>query len=228
MVHVVKDYDERKNEFLDTAMGLFLSQGYEQTSVAAIIDAVGVSKGAFYHYFRTKEDLLDQLSARASSQAMKSIEDVLADGSLNAVERLNAIFARTNAYKAQNRELIMTMLQVYYSDNNLILRNRLQEQNIRLMAPIITGILKEGIAEGRMNLDYPDEAGAFILRIGTNLVEGIARFIPVDESDDAGAEAVLRHLEMYNQAVERIIGAAPGSLHLVDESIVTVITGRSF
>ncbi|MFW5802045.1 MAG: TetR/AcrR family transcriptional regulator [Spirochaeta sp.] len=225
-MYVAKDYDDRKNEFLDTALGLFMSRGYEQTSVAAIIEAVGVSKGAFYHYFKTKEDLLDQLSARASSQAMQAIEDVLADPGLNAVERLNAVFARTNAYKAQNRELILTILQVFYGNENLVLRNKLQEQNIQLMTPVIAGILEQGIAEGRMHLDYPRETAAFILRIGSNLVEGLARLLPVDPADDEGVEAVLRHMRMYNQSVERIIGAEPGSLHLVDQSMVEIITGK--
>lgn len=227
MVHIVKEYDERKNEFLDTAMGLFMTQGYEQTSVAAIIQAVGVSKGAFYHYFKTKEDLLDQLSARATDQAMVAIHSILQDPDLSAIERLNAIFTTTNAYKAENRDLVMTLLQVFYSDTNLILRYRLLEHNLQVLSPVIAEILHQGNAQGSMSVDYPEETAVFILRIGASLVEGIAKQLPLDPEDTEGVAGVLRHLNMYNQAVERIIGAEPGSLGLVDESIIRVVTGQS-
>ncbi|MCK4578956.1 MAG: TetR/AcrR family transcriptional regulator, partial [Candidatus Marinimicrobia bacterium] len=54
MARVLKEYDERKTEFLDAARELFYSLGYEQTSVNTIIEKVGVSKGTFYHYFKSK------------------------------------------------------------------------------------------------------------------------------------------------------------------------------
>ena len=69
MVRISKDYDVRKQEFLDAAQKLFYEQGYDQTSVNTIIDAVGVSKGTFYHYFKSKEDLLDALAERVAMQA---------------------------------------------------------------------------------------------------------------------------------------------------------------
>ncbi len=60
MVRVTKEYDQRLQELLDTARQLFFEIGYEKTSVNDIIDRVGVAKGTFYHYFKTKEDLLDK------------------------------------------------------------------------------------------------------------------------------------------------------------------------
>jgi len=61
MVRITKEYHVRKNELLDTAQELFFTQGYEQTTVETIIQKVGVSKGTFYYYFKSKEDLLDKL-----------------------------------------------------------------------------------------------------------------------------------------------------------------------
>ena len=51
MARVSKEHEERKNEILDTARRLFYINSYNNTSVNAIIEAVGISKGTFYHYF---------------------------------------------------------------------------------------------------------------------------------------------------------------------------------
>ena len=59
-MRISKDYDVRKNEILDMAQKLFFEMGYEQTSVSNIIDAVGVAKGTFYYYFKSKEELLEK------------------------------------------------------------------------------------------------------------------------------------------------------------------------
>ena len=51
----------RKQEYLETALDLFVKKGYFKTTVQEIIDSMGASKGAFYHYFRSKEDILHSL-----------------------------------------------------------------------------------------------------------------------------------------------------------------------
>src|SRR4051794_35919462 len=49
---------ERPGEILDAALKLFTSQGYSNTSIDAIAAQAGVTKGAIYHHFKTKEDIL--------------------------------------------------------------------------------------------------------------------------------------------------------------------------
>ena len=61
MVRITKEYDERLTEFLETAQQLFFQKGYEKTSVNDIIKKIGVAKGTFYHYFKSKKDLLDKI-----------------------------------------------------------------------------------------------------------------------------------------------------------------------
>ena len=49
----------RRDEFVDAAQRLIQSRGYEQMSIQDVLDELGASKGAFYHYFDSKEGLLD-------------------------------------------------------------------------------------------------------------------------------------------------------------------------
>ncbi|MBN2050397.1 MAG: TetR/AcrR family transcriptional regulator [Spirochaetales bacterium] len=225
-MHIVKDYDERRHEFLTTAMSLFMKQGYEQTSINHIIEAVGVSKGAFYHYFKSREDLLEQLAVFVAEQTLEGLQEVVENPSLSALEKMNQVFQKSNAMKARNREFILGLLKTFYHDNNIQLRNKINEKNLDLTAPLLGRIIRQGIEEGTMDTEYPEETGSFILRIGSELVTQIARFIPAAEKDPAVLEEVLRYLRVYTSSVERIIGVPGGSLQLLDPYIITVITGK--
>lgn len=226
LMHIAKDYDERRMEFLTTAMGLFMKQGYEQTSINHIIEAVGVSKGAFYHYFKSREDLLEQVAVFVSEQALRQIQKVVNDPSLSALEKMNGVFQKSNAMKARNREFIMGLLQTFYNDNNIQLRNKINERNMELTAPILGKIIRQGIDEGTMDAEYPEETGSFILRIGSELVAQIARLISRAETDESALQEVLRYMRVYTSSVERIIGAPAGSLQILDPHIISVITGK--
>jgi len=225
-MHIAKDHDERKAEFLDTAMRLFMQNGYEQTSVNAIIDAVGVSKGAFYHYFKTKEDLLDELAARASAQALEVAAPVLEEEGLDAVEKLNELFRRTNSFKAQSRELMVAIAAVFYSDANMLLRRRLTARSTEMVAPLLARIIEAGNAEGSMSVRYPAETARFVLRIGSEMVAEFAKHLPRVESDPQAVEAIVCEVEVYTESVERILGLASGSLTLMDDSMMRVIRGE--
>lgn len=50
-MRIVKDGGERRKELLDTARRLFISKGYEKTSINDILKEVGIAKGTFYYYF---------------------------------------------------------------------------------------------------------------------------------------------------------------------------------
>ena len=54
----MRGYDERRAEILDSAQKQFFLKGYETASVNEIIEAAGISKGTFYHYFESKDELL--------------------------------------------------------------------------------------------------------------------------------------------------------------------------
>lgn len=57
--------EDRPDEVLDAALALFVDQGYARTSVAQIATAAGISKGAIYNYFPSKQAILEGLVQRA-------------------------------------------------------------------------------------------------------------------------------------------------------------------
>src|SRR5688572_17115475 len=93
VARILKKPEIRSAELLDCAQRLFFERGYDGTTVNDIIREAGVSKGAFYHYFVSKEALLEALSVRMTRDFIDDLQLVLDDRSLDAVARLNAVFA---------------------------------------------------------------------------------------------------------------------------------------
>src|SRR5271170_6287110 len=94
---VVKVAAVRRLELVDLAQRLFMEKGYDRTTVNDVIDAAGVSKGAFYHHFRAKEDLLEAIAERFARQSLEAVSAVRVDPALNALQRLNRMLVRMRA-----------------------------------------------------------------------------------------------------------------------------------
>lgn len=114
---MVKKHEVRKKEFLDTAQELFFSRGYEQTSVETIIKKIGLSKGSFYYYFKSKEDLLDQLTIRVSERILREIQKVTQKKDLNATEKLNQAYQVVGNIKLKNMALMKVLLETLDKKN---------------------------------------------------------------------------------------------------------------
>ncbi len=90
---VIKAPAVRRAELIDCAQRLFLLKGYEKTTINDVIAAAGLSKGAFYHHFRSKEDLLEAIAARFAQQGLAFVVGVQENTSLNTLQRFNALLA---------------------------------------------------------------------------------------------------------------------------------------
>ena len=67
-------------KLMRVSVELFATQGYAQTSVQQIVDAAGVTKGALYHYFKSKDDLLFDIYDRILSLQREHLDELVARG----------------------------------------------------------------------------------------------------------------------------------------------------
>ncbi|NUW36410.1 TetR/AcrR family transcriptional regulator [Nonomuraea sp. SMC257] len=81
-----------RGRLLGAATRLFAERGFEGTSVQEIVLAAGVTKGAMYHYFSSKDDLLHEIYARVLRMQMDRLTRI-ADGPGTLAERLHAAAA---------------------------------------------------------------------------------------------------------------------------------------
>lgn len=92
MMRISKSPQERKQEIIEAALELFMSQGYEKTSISMIVERVGVAQGLFYYYFKSKEDVFQEaMQFYTDRLATEVIGDLLAPEAASIFERFSAV-----------------------------------------------------------------------------------------------------------------------------------------
>ena len=109
---IVKEYNIRYNEILDCAQNFFFTLGYEQTSIQMIIDEVGIAKGTFYHYFHSKEELLDGVIKRMLNQNLAVLTPIVEDEQLNSLEKFTQFVNYIGNWKLENITFFKDVMKV--------------------------------------------------------------------------------------------------------------------
>ncbi len=133
-----EQHTEKRNEILDVAQRLVYTRGYAQMSIQEIISALSISKGAFYHYFDSKQNLLEAMIKRTLDQILLVLAPVIDDPVLSATEKLNRYFLTAGQWKSGQKEYILAIMQVWYTDENAIVRQKMHVETLKLIAPLFS------------------------------------------------------------------------------------------
>lgn len=214
---VLKQPAVRRAELIDGAQALFLSKGYERTTINDVIDATGLSKGAFYHHFRAKEDLLEAIAERFAQQAMDAILVVRSDTTLDALRRLNALLALSREWKEEHLPELRAMFTTLLKPDNARLYHRIVDAVFQAMAPSLTEIIAEGAADGVFDVIDPRLAAEALLWLGEGRRALLVQTMQMAERGqlEAGAEALYRRLRAEEAMIDRVLGLPRGSVQLV-------------
>ena len=208
----------RRDAFLDAAQRLVETKGYEAMSVQDVLDALEVSKGAFYHYFDSKQALLEAVVDRFADGGMASIAPILNDPKLPAITKLERVFSGIAGWKAQKKELVLGIIEVWNSDSNAIVREKVRRMTARLMVPMLCGVVKQGIAEGVFEVASADETASVLVALMLGFQEQATHLFTARQADTVPFEVVERTIAGFTEAFERILGIPKGSLTLTDQA----------
>lgn len=223
MARAVKEheYAQRRKEIITVAQRFMYTKGYEQMSIQDILDELKISKGAFYHYFDSKTALLEALIDQMIAEARAIVLPVLQDPLLPAIEKLNRFFSVSVRWKTDNKDYMLAIVRVWYDDNNAIVRQKAYNKMMQEFAPLMSEIIEQGIREGVLNTPFPQQVGAIMLLslqgLGNEFTDLLLR-PPPGGVELCHAEKILN---AYNDATERLLGAAPGSLHLMNPRMLS-------
>lgn len=158
-----KHPEETVQLILDTAYRLFMEKGYERTSIQDIIDQLGgLSKGAIYHHFKSKEDILIAVSDRMTAESNQMLAAIRDRSDLCGKEKLKTIFKESINRPVQND--IFTVVPNFHNNPKLLFS--LLHETIEEVAPnYLLPIIKEGISDGSILTDYPEQLAEMILLV---------------------------------------------------------------
>src|SRR6266581_975982 len=158
----------RRDAFLDVAQRLVQAKGYEAMSIQDVLDELEASKGAFYHYFDSKQALLEAVVERFADVAIADLAPLLDDPNVPALRKLETFFEGIARRKAEQKDLVLAIIEIWNSDGNAIVREKLRRLTVSRMVPLLSAVIEQGIDEGAFAAQSPEET-AMVL---TNLMQG--------------------------------------------------------
>ncbi len=215
-----EDYASRRNEILDAARTLIYTKGYEQMSIQDILDALKISKGAFYHYFDSKQALLDGLIEQMLDEAELVLRPIVEAKDLSAVEKMQRYLDTGGRWKVAQKAFMLDLLRVWHTDSNSLVRQKQETAAMKRIAPMLTEIISQGIAEGAFTTKYPDQFGSMILGLSRGIEEAISELLFAEEPPPDALQRLEAIMGAYSESFERILGAPAGSLPLGDGDIL--------
>jgi AcrR family transcriptional regulator len=210
----------RRDSFVEAAQGLIRTRGYEQTSVQDVLDAVGASRGAFYHYFDGKAALLDAVIDRMVEDGIAHVQPVVDDPTRSAIDKLGAFFTGIADWKWEQRDLVLGLFRLWLSDDNAVVREKYRRRTAARIGPVFGRILGQGRDEGTMQVDAPESTGRVLAAVILGVQEvAIGLFIEY-EAGRRTPESIEEELLAYVAAFERIAGVQAGSIAVFQRGIV--------
>lgn len=159
---LTKKYNSQETieTILTVAAKLFLEKGFDRTSMSDIAKAAGISKGAIYHHFQSKDEIINTVTERQTQNVEHTMRSWLYEmESFTGKEKIIAIMEKS--YTSQ---------EAHYLDDVMSARIKSPEFVVSYMqdcvnkdAAFISKIIKEGIADGSLITDFPDECAEVFL-----------------------------------------------------------------
>ncbi|HLB52578.1 MAG TPA: TetR/AcrR family transcriptional regulator [Chlamydiales bacterium] len=158
MKRIVKDPKDRKSEIIQVARELFLTKQFEKTTMQDVMDALGIAKGTIYHYFDSKEKLLEAVVMDLVNSRVTSLKSALQKFDGNALEKLKKLIALSNMSK-EHPQLLEHLHQPIHAAMHI----RILAETLIKLAPIYEKIIIQGCEEKIFQTKSPRECAEFIL-----------------------------------------------------------------
>lgn len=195
---IVKAPDVRRREIVETAMRLFLEQGFEHTSTNDVMKALQIAKGTIYHYFPSKEALMEAVVDQMAEDFVQRRVEAVASTEGNALVKIEVLFARDHTSEDEARAT-----EELHAPENVKLHTRLLAVLVEKMAPPFGVLIRRGCEEGLFRTEHPDEAAELLLA-------GI-QFLTDDGVFAWDAESIDRRSHAFPSLAEDLLHAPPGS-----------------
>lgn len=195
--------EDTVNKILDVSLKLFLEKGYDNTSIQDIIDQLGgLSKGAIYHHFKSKESILLAVYDRLGKKASEEMDAIRDDTDLNGMVKLQMMFL-SSWKNSEHREFIASMPDLL--ENPKLLAIHLSSTIYHIVPEYVLPVIEEGKKDGSIHTEHPRELADFLMLLTNVWLNPL--IYPMDE------ERINKRIELFREILIRL------DLPLLDKSM---------
>lgn len=218
-----QEHDEKRNQILDAAQHLVYAKGFARMTVGDILAEVQISSGAFYHYFDSKPAVLEAFVERLKHELETPLLPIIRDPHLSAVQKLQGFFDTLSRLRLAHQADVVALLRVWYSDDNAVVRQKVEQAVLQQRTPLLTEIISQGVREGSFTTADPAKTGEVVeaLLQGMGHIQARLFLSSEHERDELRAEIVATQAA-FMDAVERVLGAPANSFSRADAEAVNI------
>jgi AcrR family transcriptional regulator len=219
----------KKNRRKDTradlvadARQLILSHGYANTSVNTINARAGLSKGTFYHYFKSKSDLLDAVVDQLTQEGWRNTRHAIESTTGGAIERFRRFLAAARRWRLVALPQTAEIMRAVFRPENSLLRERMREQSISLAAPALAALLEDGNREGVFEVADSAATARVFLILAYGVSDDMMReVISSTLSDEDLLAQVVARGSAFMRATESLLGVPAGTIEGPDVELLS-------
>ena len=207
MTRIVKKPDERRKEIIQAARELFQEKDYDKMTMQELMEKLNIAKGTIYHYFSSKEDLLESVVEDLMNKELKRKKQLLKSSrchNLNALEKFKMLV--TSDRMSEENDQILENL---HHPGNTLMHTRLLGRYIVKLAPIFAAVIEEGCDQGVFKTEHPLECAEFLFS-GFQFMTDVGIY-PWSQTQLA------RRIKAFPSLIETQLGAPKGSFSFLAE-----------
>lgn len=148
-----------KSKIISTSILLFEKKGFSDTSIQDIVDALGVTKGTFYYYFSSKEELLKDIHLQYIDDLLKRQAVILADQGSSCRGKIEEIIhLLISDIKSQGPSARVFFREMRHLNEDNVIRLKKKRAEFRLE---IEKLIQEGMEKGELKPNLKADLVAF-------------------------------------------------------------------
>lgn len=170
MARLAVNHESKKKELLAIAEKLFLEKGYEQTSIDDVLRESGISKGGFYHYFKSKDDILSASINNIIDDAILFLQPIVDDENLNALDKFKLFMVKKSEFQNARLEYAALLGKLLQTDLMQYKYNMITSQ--KMVIPFAK-IIEQGVKEGVFDVEFPLVTADILIRAISSVTQSL-------------------------------------------------------
>ena len=191
----MKKGEKRKKMLLKIAYDLFLTKGYENTSVDEIIEKAQIAKGTYYYYFQSKEQMLEEVIDMMIKNEVKMAEQIIRTD-ISVPQKIVGIL--TSMKPTEEEQPIKNTL---FKEENVLMHHKVKKKLIDALTPLLSEVIKEGVNEGIFKCD--------------NIPERVKMLLIISDGTFNEGTFTERDISVFIDMTEKLLGAENQTMNFI-------------
>ena len=198
----MKKGEKRKKELLKIAYDMFLTQGYENTSVDEIIEKAQIAKGTYYYYFESKEQMLEEVIDMMIDNETEMANQVIGMD-IPVPQKIVGILASIKPTEAEQ-----PVKYALFQPENVLMHHKVRKKLVKVLTPLLSEVIEEGVNEGIFECE--------------NIPERVKMLLIISDSTFNEGTFSEKDISVFIDMTEKLLGAENGTMsfiyNLIDKS----------